>query len=127
MTLKATNIPLEVDVWNAIEDELKTGLKNIIFLDFNYSADRGNARISISHPKGGEIAKKVVELDREQADSFVIKLCERFNIQHYNLNNLQFNLRPCEIPTFFAQVYPYVSDESTLDKSKSRMNPITID
>lgn len=121
------NIALEVDVWDAIEDELKTGLKNIIHLDFHYTSLPGSARIIIRHPKNSEIAKTIIELDREQAGSLVVKLCERFNIQHYNLSALNFELRACELPCFWVQLAPYVNDELTLNKTKSRMSPVTID
>lgn len=127
MKFKAMNIALGVDVWNEIEDELKTGLKNISVSTFVYSAKGRYVVVDIDCYEEEKIKNHCINLNQEEAESIVNRLCEKFNIESKNIARLSFRLKPGEIPIFASRFYPRVNDESTLDKTKSRMNPITID
>lgn len=124
---RAGKIPLEVDVWKEIEGYLKTGFKDILRLRYDYSADKQSTTIHISHPKDDKIVKEKIELGAAESDELVMLLCKRFNIPSHNLYGLFFTLNATEVPTFSIRLWPYVDDESTLDKSKSRFEPLTID
>lgn len=119
---KSSLIPLEVDVWNVIEEELKTGIKEILSVGFSYIAETKQTFVVIKHVDGSG-----PDIITPEGENLITKLCERFNIPTQNLNRLNFHLVPGEVPTFLVGLYPYVDDESTLDNTKSRMNPITID
>lgn len=125
--INENNVALEVDVWDFLEEKLRTGIKDVVHLNFSYHSKMGSARVSISHPVNSGIKKSVIELDREKSDELVMKLCERFNISTSNISGLQFELRPCEVPSIWASFVPYVEDESTLNNTKSRMIPVTVD
>lgn len=127
MKFEASQVPLEVDVWNEIEKELVTGLVDVLDLRFHYSVRNRIARLKIRHPKDSRIETKHIELEQEDAEKLVIRLAERFNFSWGNINELSFELEPGVVPHFNLIVYPYVSDESTLDKTKNRMDSITID
>lgn len=122
MGFKVSNIPLEVDVWNVIEEELKTGITRISSVNFSYAAESKQTVVVIKH-----VEDRTADVFTSDGEGLVMKLCKRFNIPIHNLNRLNFQLVPGEIPTFLVGLYPYVDDESTLDNTKSRMNPITID
>lgn len=124
---RASQIPLEVDVWNVIEDELRTGLQDVLDLRFDYSADEGSGLVVIRHPGNSRIDTKRIQLDKKEAENLIIQLSTRFNFHWTNLAGLSFALEPGEVPVFTSKFYPRVTDESTLDTTKSRMNPITID
>ena len=127
MNLAASQIPLEVDVWNAVEDELNTGLQDVLNLQFKYSVEKGEGLVVIRHPKDSRIATKRIELSKRDAEDLIIQLSMRFNFDWTNVVELSFELTPGEIPIFSSRFYPRVNDESKLDTTKSRMNPITID
>lgn len=127
MAMKAENAPLEVDVWNAIEDELNTGLVDVLDLRFSYSARIKTGTVRIRHPKESRIIVTNIELDHEKAEDLVIQLARKFNFQWSNLVKLDFELSPGVVPSFNAVIQPFVSDNNTLDKLKSHTDPITID
>lgn len=122
--LSVNLIPLEIDVWNVLENELKTGLKDILSVTFQYSAHEKRTDIEIIYLLQGDKCKKDLYLPN---DDLVIRLCNTFNIPTSHLNYLQFGLIPGEVPNFTVKLWPFVSDESALDKIKSRMNVKTID
>ncbi|KAA0944084.1 hypothetical protein FQ087_18330 [Sporosarcina sp. ANT_H38] len=124
---KSNLVPLEVDVWNVIEDELSTGLIDVLDLRFDYSAEKEVGAIKIRHPENSRISTKHIKLDKKQSEDLIIQLSTRFNFHWTNLAELRFELEPGKVPIFTSRFYPRVSDESTLDTTKSRMNPITID
>lgn len=122
------HIPLEVDVWNVIEGELSTGLEDVLYLRFYYSAEDGEGLMVVRHPENSRIAERRIKLSKKDGDDLIIQLSTRFNFHWTNISELSFELVPGEIPMFTSYFYPRVSDESTLDATKSRMMPIiTID
>ena len=127
MMLEASKIPLEVDVWNEIESELRTGIEDVLDLSFDYSVEKECGSIKIRHPKNSRIATKHITLDKKEVEDLIIQLSTRFNFDWTNIAELTFELKPGEVPIFTTRIYPRVSDESTLDKTKIRMNSITID
>jgi len=127
MCLNVNNIPLEVDVWNEIEDELRTGLRDVLNLRLEYSAEKRGTTVEINHPANDRISTKRIELNQEDSESLLIRLSDRFNFQWTNIAELSFKLDPGEIPLFTMRFYPRVNDASTLDNTKSRRDPITID
>lgn len=127
MTLSVSQIPFEVDVWNVIESELMTGLQDVLDLKFHYSVEKGKGKVKISHPKDSRITTKHIELGKEEAEDLIMVLANQFNFHWSNIVELSFELKPGELPIFTTKIYPVVSDESMLDRMKSRMSPITID
>ena len=125
--LEASKIPLEVDVWNVIEDELRTGLQDVLDLRFEYTTEKGNGTVTIRHLKNSLISTEIITLDKVYAEDMIVQLSKRFNFQWCNIVEMSFELKPGELPIFTTKIYPVVSDESMLDNKKSRMNPITID
>ena len=127
--ISSENLAFEVDVWNVVENELNTGLLDVLDMSFNYKAGDSGAKITIRHPKGSRIETKRIELDREATDNLVIKLAKRFNFnfQWFNVAGISFWLIPGDLPLFNVDFYPCVTDPSTLDGKKSRMNMLTID
>lgn len=65
MRFEASQVPLEVDVWNEIEVELVTGLVDVLDLRFDYSARNRIARLKIRHPQNSKIETKRIELEQE--------------------------------------------------------------
>lgn len=126
MSFKAEQVPLEVDVWNVIEGELRTGITDALHLHFFYSVEERAGRVRITHPKNSEIAQTVLELTSQEAEDLLFKIAEDFNFQVHNLVSIQFHLRPNEIPIFTADIQPYVKDVKELDRKKSRLNILTI-
>lgn len=126
MSFKAEQVPLEVDVWNVIEDELRTGIIDALDLDFYYSGAKREGRVRIRHPKDSRIVRTELVLTMTEAEDLIHKLAFTFNFQMHNLVELSFDLRPGELPTFGVEIQPYVKDVSELDNKKSRREPITI-
>lgn len=124
---EANLIPLEVDVWEEIERVIKTGFTDVYRVEFRYSVDVKVAVIVISCRKNGKPYSEVFTLDDSNSETLVTNLCKRFNIQWVNLKCLDFTLKPGVLPIFTVMLYPFVNDESTLNTTKSRMNPKTID
>lgn len=128
MKFKASQLPLEVDVWNEIEADLKTGLKDVLYLRFNHTVDLGCGRVVIKHSENNEVVSKRFEIDNVVSERLVFRLAKRFNFSWHQIYSLTIKLEPGEIPIFNASFYPYVNESSTLNTTKSRMNPImTID
>lgn len=123
--IDSENIALEVDVWETIEEQLNTGIENVLSLHFLF--ENGKSEINIRHPKDSEINTKLIVLDEDESFKLVSALGDRFNFRWANLVRLLFYLNPGDIPHFIAHYFPYVNDPSTLNGKKSRMNPITID
>lgn len=124
--LSASQIPLEVDVWNAIEKEIKTGIEAVHRVEFTYSVDVNIVVIGISYRQKEHCAHEFITIDNPASEKLVIALCERFNIPTVNLSRLEFTLRPNEIPIFRVDLYPFVNDATTLVENKRRLNNQTV-
>ena len=116
--LSASQIPLEVDVWNAIEKEIKTGIEAVHRVEFTYSVDADIVVIGISYREKEHCAHEFITIDNPASEKLVIALCERFNIPTVNLSRLEFTLRPNEIPIFNVDLYPFINDASALEEIK---------
>lgn len=121
----AENVALEVDVWEVLEDFLDTGIVDVLRVSF--VLEEGLATVEIKHPKDSRINTKVIKLDLDETFRIVSLLGSRFKFGWVNLSRLTFELNPGEVPAFQVRYCPFVDDPATLNKTKSRMNPMTVD
>lgn len=123
MGLSPSNIALSIDVWNVIESELETGLLDVSLVILHYYAESGDVVLAVNHSvdKGESLLVR-----GEKADGLMSAVCDRFNIDTFNLNKMFIKLSPGEVPLFNIHCYPYVDDYTTLEENANRLNAKTI-